>query len=250
MVGRAALSIVGGSRSRATLGFIAELIIIRECGDGALLHPCGALRLGSGQAPPRHHTTSIRGNPARNAVARHFTVNLKDSRHRTGPGKSLRLLIAALFHLRAQYWIKQHSLQTPPDLKHVFRIHQYRRAPCNFRQARRIRSDHRSSVGHRFEWWQPKSLVKGWKDKNLGYIIKNAQHFDGHESQETHVVLHAAPHHGASQPRMARKIVSDDDELQIRKLLLLLKLALQCRKRFDDANHILVWPDRTRIQNE
>src|SRR5260370_39074872 len=49
---------------------------------------------------------------------------------------------------------------------------------------------------------------------------------------------------------MARKIVSDNDELQIRKLLLLLKLALERRKRFDDAHHILVRPNRTRIKNE
>src|SRR6202795_5106611 len=105
-------------------------------------------------------------------------------------------------------------------------------------------------MGHRFEWWQPKSLVKRWKHKNLGYIIKNAQYFDGHESQKTHVVLHAAAHHGASQPRMTGKIVSDNDELQIRKLLLLLKLALQRRKRFDDAHHILMWPNRARIKNK
>src|SRR5258708_6749759 len=163
------VSIVGCSRLGVAPKFIAEFFIIRECGDGA---------------EPRHHPTSIRRDPARNTVARHLAVNLKDSRHRTGPGKSLRLLIAALLHPRAQYWIKQHSLQTPPNLKHVFRIHQQRRAPRNFRQARRVRSDHRRSVGHRFEWRQPKSLVERWKHKNLGYIIKNAQHFDGHESQE------------------------------------------------------------------
>src|SRR4029077_2061218 len=199
------------------------------------------------RAEPRHHTTSVRGNPAGNTVARYFAVNLKDSRHRTGPGKSLRLLIAALFHPRAQYGIKQHSLQASPDLKHIFRIHQQRRAPRNLRQARRVRSDHRSSVGHRFEWWQSKSLVERWKHKNFGHIIKNAQHFDGHESQETHVVLHTTAHDGASQPRMTRKIVSNNDELQIRKLLFFLKFAFQRRKRFDDAHHILVRPNRTRI---
>src|SRR5260370_32611451 len=107
MVGRVALSIVGGSRSRAALGFIAELIIIRECGDGALPRPSGALRLRSGQAPPRHHTTSVGGDPAENTVARHFAVNLQNSRHRTGPGKSLSLLIAALRHPRAEHRIKQ-----------------------------------------------------------------------------------------------------------------------------------------------
>src|SRR5207237_8959871 len=102
---------------------------------------------------------SARRNPARNTVARYFAVNLKDSRHRTGPRKSLRLLIAALLHLRAQYRIKQHSLQASPDLKHVFRIHQQRRVARHFRQARRVRSDHRSSVGHRFERLQPESLT-------------------------------------------------------------------------------------------
>src|SRR6266404_2834083 len=106
------LSIVGCSRLGVKPEFIAEVFIIRECGNGAPPRPCGA--------EPRHHTTSIRSDPARNTVARHFAVNLQDSRHRTGPGKSLRLLIATLFHLRAQYRIKQHSLQTPPDLKHIF----------------------------------------------------------------------------------------------------------------------------------
>src|SRR6266849_4943543 len=195
------VSIVGCSRLGVALGFIAGSIIIRERGDGALLRPSGA--------EPRHHTTSVRSNPARNTVSRHFAVDLKDPRHRTGPGKSLRLLIAALFHPRAQYRIKQHSLQASPNLKHVFWIHQQRRAPRNFRQARRVRSDHWSSVGHRFEWRQPESLVERWKHKNFRYIIKNAQHFDGHESQETHVVLHAAAHNRAAQAWMARKIVSD-----------------------------------------
>src|SRR5712664_3710780 len=171
MVGRVALSIVGGSRSRAALGFIAELIIRTGVWGRALPPPCGA--------EPRHDTTSVGRDPARNTVARHFAVNFKDSRHRTGPGKALRLLIAALLHLRAQYRIKQHSLQAPPDLKYVFWIHQQRRAPRNFRQARGVRSDHRSSVGHRLERGQTKSFVKRWKDKHLGYIIKDAQHFDG-----------------------------------------------------------------------
>src|SRR5208337_5685816 len=96
------------------------------------------------------------------------------------------------------------------------------RVAHHFRKARSVRSDHRSSMGHGFEWRQSKSLVERWKDKNPGDIIKNAQHFDGDESEETHVVLHAAAHHGAAQAGMARKIVPDDDELQIRELLFLL----------------------------
>src|SRR5208282_5496075 len=103
IVGWIVVSIAGGSRLRAAPEFIAGIFIIRECGDGALPRPGGA--------EPRHHTTSIRGDPAGNTVARHFPVNLKDSRHRSDPGKSLRLLIAAFFHPRAQCRIKQRALQ-------------------------------------------------------------------------------------------------------------------------------------------
>src|ERR1700674_2827233 len=49
MVGRVALLIVGGSRSRAALGFIAGLIIIRDCGYG---NSAPSLR---GGAPPPHN---------------------------------------------------------------------------------------------------------------------------------------------------------------------------------------------------
>src|SRR5271168_5291603 len=65
MLGRVALSIVGGSRSRAALGFIAESFIIRE--------------------------RSVRGSFPGNTSAHRFPVNLKDSRHRLGPGKALGL---------------------------------------------------------------------------------------------------------------------------------------------------------------
>src|ERR1700687_433855 len=73
-----AFSIVGCSRLGVKPEFIAGVFIIRERGDGALPRPCGALRLGSGQAPPRHHITSVRGAYARKAVTRPFAVNLKD----------------------------------------------------------------------------------------------------------------------------------------------------------------------------
>ena len=46
------------------------------------------------------------------------------------------------------------------------------------------------------------------------------------------------------------KIVSNDDQLQVRKLLLFLQFALQRRKSLDDAHHILVRTDRARVQNE
>src|SRR5208337_4776084 len=108
----------------------------------------------------------VRGGSAGNTGARHFAVNFQDSRHRISPGKSLRLLIAALFHPFAQRRIKQHPVQRPPDLKHVFRIHQQGRVAHHFRKARSVRSDHRSSMGHGFEWRQSKSLVERWKDKN------------------------------------------------------------------------------------
>src|SRR5208282_147835 len=115
IVGWILVSIAGGSRLRAAPEFIAGIFIIRECGDGALPRPGGA--------EPRYHTTSVRGDPAGNTGVRHFPVNLKNSRHRIRPGKSLRLVVAAFFHARAEGRIKQRSLQSSPDLKHVFRSH-------------------------------------------------------------------------------------------------------------------------------
>src|SRR5260370_40888041 len=104
--GRGMLSVVGGSRLRAAPEFIVGGFIIRECGDGA------------GSTPPPHNL--VGGDSGGNTAARYFAVNLKNSRHRVSPGKSLRLLVAALFHPLAQRRIKQHALQSSANLKHVF----------------------------------------------------------------------------------------------------------------------------------
>src|SRR5271156_2725499 len=144
---RCAASIIGGSRLSVTREFIAEFLLLYESKNER-------------RRTAKQERPSARGDPGRSAVARHLAVNLQDSRHRSGPRKSLRLLIAPLFHLRAQRRIKQRPLQASPDLKHVFRIHQQRRVPHNFRQARSVRSDHRSPVSHRFERRQSKSLVE------------------------------------------------------------------------------------------
>src|ERR1039457_7521398 len=104
--GEIALPIAGRSGLRAALGFIAEFFIIREWWRGST----------------REKTTQslIRGRPAGCAIPGHFTINFEDSRHRSGPGKSLRLLIAASFHLRAQRRIEQRPLQCPSNFKDVF----------------------------------------------------------------------------------------------------------------------------------
>src|ERR1035438_1636971 len=107
VVGWIVLSVAGGSGLRVRPEFIAGIFIIRGQATGA-------------------RSPSVGSDPARNTGARYFAVDLKDSRHRSRPGKSLSLHIAALFHLRAQCRIEQHTLQTAPDLKYVLRIHQQR----------------------------------------------------------------------------------------------------------------------------
>src|ERR1035437_8941438 len=102
--GRCMLSVVGGSGLRAGPEFIAEGFIIRECRDGALAPsqrgPSTPPRAGS--PPPPHNSVtshnSVGGYPAGHTAARYFAINLEDSCHRVRPGKSLRLLVAALFH--------------------------------------------------------------------------------------------------------------------------------------------------------
>src|SRR6267142_5795210 len=58
-------------------------------------------------------------------------------------------------------------------------------------------------MSHCFERRQSEAFVERREHKNLGDIVKDAQHFDRNESQETHVVLHAASDHCAPQARMS-----------------------------------------------
>ena len=69
---------------------------------------------------------------------------------------------------------------------------------------------------HRFQRRQPKALVQRRKDEHFRFVIENPQHFDRDESQKAHIILHAAPHHGSTQVGIAGKIVSDNDQLEIR----------------------------------
>src|ERR1019366_2891862 len=122
--GRGRFSVVGGSRLRAGPEFIAagslyESVVTGFCPSGR----GPSTPLGAGSAPPPHNSVtshnSVGGYPAGYTAARYFAINLKNSRHRVRPGKSLRLLVAALFHALAQRRIQQHALQSSANLKHV-----------------------------------------------------------------------------------------------------------------------------------
>src|SRR5208283_363782 len=184
------------------------------------------------------------------ALAGHFAVNLQDSRDRTCPRKSLCLFVSALFHPRSHFYIQQGLLKGSPDFEHILWIHHQRGVAYYFRQARGVRRHDWRSMSHSFERREPEALVERREHERLCDIVKDAQHFDWNEAEKAHILLHAAAHHCAPQPRMAGKVVADDDQFEVFELLLFSQLALQRRKRLDDAHYVFVRPDRPRIQNE
>src|SRR5271165_886350 len=103
---------------------------------------------------------------------------------------------------------------------------------------------------HGFERRQSEALVERRKNKNLRQIVKDAQHFDGDESQKAHVILHAAAHHGAPQVGIAGEIVANNDELEIGKNLVAFELRFERGEGFDHADDILVRTDAASVEQK
>src|ERR1700745_1185058 len=94
------------------------------------------------------------------------------------------------------------------DLEDIFRVYQDGCVPHNLRKGRRSGSDYRSSVCQCIERGEAKALVERGAEENIGYVIKNSEHVDGHKTEETDIVMHAAANHRAPQVRMAGKVVA------------------------------------------
>ncbi len=105
-------------------------------------------------------------------------------------------------------------------------------------------------MGHRLQRRQAEPFVQRRENKDLGGIVKSAQHFDGHKSQEAHIVLHAAADHRPPQVGIAGNVVSNDDELQIGICLVFFQLRLQRGEGFDHAHDILVRTDSSGIKQK
>src|SRR5581483_5106378 len=103
---------------------------------------------------------------------------------------------------------------------------------------------------HSFQRWKSEAFVERGKDENLGVVVENPKHFNRHEAQEAHVILHAAANHGASQIGVARQGIADNDQLQIWIDRVPRQLGLHGGKRFNDANEILVRADSPGIQEK
>ena len=146
--------------------------------------------------------------------------------------------------------IKQRFLQGALDFKNILRIDQQGRVARDFRQTRRVRRDDRRSVRHGFERRQAETLIERGKHEDLGDVVENAQHFDGHESKKAHIVLHAAADYGAAQAGMSGKIVADNDRASDREVALFLQFGFESGEGFDGAHDIFVRPDRAGIEEK
>src|SRR6202050_2431850 len=109
---------------------------------------------------------------------------------------------------------------------------------------------YRRPVSHRLQGLQAEPLVQRREDKDLSRIVESAQHLDRNESQEANIVLHSAADHRAPQVRIAGNVVSNNDELQVRKRLVLFQFGLQRREGFDHAYDVLVRTDSAGIEQE
>src|SRR5690349_24862872 len=96
---------------------------------------------------------------------------------------------------------------------------------------------------HGLERRKTKAFVEGRKHENFCDVVKDPQHFDGHESHEADIILYATAHHGAAQIGMLRELVANNDELQIRMEVLLEKFRLQRRECLNDPHHVLMGTD-------
>src|SRR5258708_26695406 len=103
---------------------------------------------------------------------------------------------------------------------------------------------------HCFQRRQSKALIQRRENKNLSLIVKSAQHLDRNESQEAHIVLYSASDYCPPQIRIARYIVSNNDELQVRVRLIFFQLRFQSRESFDHPHHVLVRTDSSGIEQE
>src|SRR5579859_6252107 len=103
---------------------------------------------------------------------------------------------------------------------------------------------------HGFERRQPETFIQGWEYENFCLVVKNTQHFDGHKSEETHIILYAAADDGPPQVRIPRKIISDDDEFEVGTDLIFFQFSLQGRKSFNHAYNVLVRADAACIEQK
>src|SRR5208283_225575 len=105
-------------------------------------------------------------------------------------------------------------------------------------------------MSHCLKRREPEALIQRRKHERLCDIVKNTQHLDRNEPKKAHILLHSAANYRAPQSRMAGKVVADDNQLEVLELPIFRQLALQGRKRFDNAYHVFVRPDRSRIKDE
>src|SRR5260370_36674719 len=103
---------------------------------------------------------------------------------------------------------------------------------------------------HGFKRRQSKAFVQRWEDEHLGGIVENPQHFNRNKSQEAHIIVHSASNDGAAQIGMLRKLVANDDELQVGIEIMFLQFGLQCRESFNDPHQILVRADASCIEQK
>ena len=68
------------------------------------------------------------------------------------------------------------------------------------------RCQHWRPVRHGFQGRKSEAFIEGRKDKNLGGVIENSQHFNGDEPQEAHIVLHSATNDRAPQVGILREV--------------------------------------------
>ena len=79
----------------------------------------------------------------------------------------------------------------------------------------------RRAMRHRLQRRQAEAFVERRENENLGYIVENPQHVNRNKAQKAHIVLHSASDDRAAQVGMFGEFVPDDDQLQVRKFLLL-----------------------------
>ena len=101
------------------------------------------------------------------------------------------------------------------DRVRVVRIDEDRRVADHLGQRRDVRGHDRRAAGHGFERRQPEALVERREHEHRREPVEHRQRLIGHEAEEAHVLVQVVRVDGASQRRVLRDVVADDQQLQV-----------------------------------